>query len=100
MAGRSAWATGPRAEPWRSSPWRGPDAKRSRLPRAAVEAGRKGDRPMTEPAIAPPSVDSRVEQMFPTLTPQQIARIEPHGRLRAVHHDEVLVQAGDENVPF
>ncbi len=55
---------------------------------------------MTEPAIAPPTVDSRVEQMFPTLTPQQIARIEPHGRLRAVHDDEVLVQAGDENVPF
>lgn len=55
---------------------------------------------MTEPAIAPSSVDSRVEQMFPTLTPQQIARIAAHGRVRAIREGEVLVEAGDHDVPF
>lgn len=57
---------------------------------------------MTEPAqpIAPSNADSRVEQMFPTLTPDQVARIEPHGRVRTVRDGEVLVQAGDQDVPF
>ncbi|HEX3127304.1 MAG TPA: FAD-dependent oxidoreductase [Thermoanaerobaculia bacterium] len=52
----------------------------------------------TTPVVSPRA--TQAEQMFPILTPEQIARIEPHGRLRKVQHDELLVEAGDENVPF
>ncbi len=38
--------------------------------------------------------------MFPTLTPEQIARIAAHGRMRKIERGEVLVEAGDEVVPF
>jgi thioredoxin reductase (NADPH) len=40
------------------------------------------------------------EQLFPTLTNAQIARIAARGRRRAVAHGEVLVEAGDRGVPF
>jgi thioredoxin reductase (NADPH) len=40
------------------------------------------------------------ERMFPTLTPAQIARIAPHGRVRRVERGEVLVEAGAPVVPF
>ena len=43
---------------------------------------------------------SRPERVFPTLTPQQIARIEAHGRRRATTVGEVLVDVGDRPVPF
>jgi len=39
-------------------------------------------------------------EMFPTLTPAQIARIAAHGRRRRVERGEVLVEAGDPVVPF
>jgi thioredoxin reductase (NADPH) len=56
---------------------------------------------MSEPTTSVVSPRAtQAEQMFPTLTPEQIARIEPQGRLRKVHQDEVLVEAGDEHVPF
>src|ERR1051326_7364577 len=42
----------------------------------------------------------RIEQVFPTLTPAQVARIAPHGRRRQVQPGEVLVEAGDHVVPF
>jgi len=35
--------------------------------------------------------------MFPTLTPEQIARIGPHGKARRVETGEVLVEPGDTN---
>ena len=38
--------------------------------------------------------------MFPTLTPEQVARIAAHGRVRTVREGEVLVEAGDHDVPF
>jgi thioredoxin reductase (NADPH) len=56
---------------------------------------------MTEPT--PPIVSPRAtqsEQMFPTLTPEQVARIAAHGRVRLVRQGEVLVEAGDQGVPF
>jgi thioredoxin reductase (NADPH) len=56
---------------------------------------------MTEPT--PPFVSPRatqVEQMFPTLTPEQVARIAVHGRVRPIRQGEVLVEAGDHDVPF
>src|SRR5712692_2442663 len=43
---------------------------------------------------------SLVERMFPTLTPAQIARIAAHGRVRQFQRGEVLVEAGEQVVPF
>ena len=53
---------------------------------------------MTE--IVSPVPSSRAYQMFPTLTPAQLARIEAHGRMRAVEQGEVLAEAGQQVVPF
>src|SRR5829696_7600792 len=47
-----------------------------------------------------PLVSSRIEQIFPTLTPAQIRRIVPHGHTRAMRHGQVLIEQGDRNVPF
>jgi thioredoxin reductase (NADPH) len=38
--------------------------------------------------------------MFPTLTPEQMARIVLHGRPRATRRGDVLYEPGDERVPF
>jgi len=43
---------------------------------------------------------SRPDRVFPTLTPAQIARIAPHGRRRAITPGEVLVEVGQQPVPF
>jgi thioredoxin reductase (NADPH) len=40
------------------------------------------------------------DRVFPTLTADQIARIAPHGRRRALARGDVLVNAGDQPVPF
>jgi thioredoxin reductase (NADPH) len=53
---------------------------------------------MTEPMQ--PTLSSPAEQMFPTLTPAQIARIAAHGSVRQVRQGEVLIEAGDHTVPF
>src|SRR5882724_8609765 len=55
---------------------------------------------MTEPALVTPSFPSPTAQMFPTLTPAQVARIASHGTVRAVQKGEVLIEAGDARVPF
>ncbi len=56
---------------------------------------------MTEPAQPlQPTLASRSEQMFPTLTPAQVARIAVHGQVRGLRQGEVLVEAGDAVVPF
>ncbi len=56
---------------------------------------------MTEPAPRlQPTLASPAEQMFPTLKPEQVARIAAHGSLRPVRPGEVLVEAGDPVVPF
>src|SRR5580700_6102884 len=47
-----------------------------------------------------PLSNSRVEQVFPTLTPAQIRRIATPGRTRVLHPGEVLVEQGDSAVPF
>jgi thioredoxin reductase (NADPH) len=54
-------------------------------------------------AIIPTTLLSQAEraaQMFPALTPAQIARIATHGRRRVVRRGEVLVEAGAEIVTF
>ena len=48
----------------------------------------------------PFTLTSGVERMFPTLTPAQIERISAHGHARRVRSGEVLVQPGDQIVPF
>lgn len=48
----------------------------------------------------PPTVTSRLDPIFPTLTAAQIGRIAAHGRVRPIQRGEVLVEAGDLVVPF
>lgn len=56
---------------------------------------------MTESTVpAPLTLTARINQMFPTLTPAQVARIAVHGRRRIVQAGEILVDAGDEEPPF
>ncbi len=50
-------------------------------------------------AILPSALDPNT-QVFPTLTPAQIDRIRPLGRVRAVQSGEVLFEAGGQTVPF
>jgi thioredoxin reductase (NADPH) len=47
-----------------------------------------------------PITSSRVEHIFPTLTPAQIRRIAAHGHMRAMERGEVLYEQGDSSVPF
>ena len=42
----------------------------------------------------PLALASPVDQVFPTLTPAQIARLEAHGHVRQVQRGEVLAEAG------
>ena len=50
-----------------------------------------------QPPSLPPQGGDRI---FPTLTPEQIARVAACGRKRAVEGGEVLVKAGQEHYPF
>ncbi|MGA9844154.1 MAG: FAD-dependent oxidoreductase [Nitrososphaeraceae archaeon] len=47
-----------------------------------------------------PLTSSRIEKIFPKLTPAQISRIAAHGHMRSVQSGEVLVEQGDTSVPF
>src|ERR1700730_13842551 len=42
----------------------------------------------------------RRELLFPTLSPAQIERIAAHGKRRRVSAGEILVEQGDQNLPF
>jgi thioredoxin reductase (NADPH) len=42
----------------------------------------------------------RPGQVFPTLTPAQIARIEPHGTRRRMQRGELLFEQGADRIPF
>jgi thioredoxin reductase (NADPH) len=56
---------------------------------------------MTETlATEPLTLTARIGQMFPTLTPAQIARVAAHGRRRTVRRDEVLFEAGTGVMQF
>src|SRR6516162_4752453 len=55
---------------------------------------------MAEPNTPLPLTASRSEQIFPTLTSAQIARVAKHGRTRTVRSGEVLVEQGDRAIPF
>jgi thioredoxin reductase (NADPH) len=47
-----------------------------------------------------PLTSSRIEKIFPKLTPEQIRRITVYGRMRSVQPGEVLIEQGDTSVPF
>jgi thioredoxin reductase (NADPH) len=47
-----------------------------------------------------PLTSSRVEQVFPRLTPAQIGRITAHGYVRAIQPGEVLIEPGDSALRF
>jgi thioredoxin reductase (NADPH) len=47
-----------------------------------------------------PLTSSRIEKIFPKLTPAQISRIAAHGRVRLIKSSEVLIEQGDASVPF
>ena len=47
-----------------------------------------------------PLTRSRLEKIFPKLTPEQIRRISSHGHIRTIQEGEVLVEQGDGFVPF
>lgn len=47
-----------------------------------------------------PLTSSRVQEIFPKLTPAQISRVSAHGHMRALHAGEVLYEQGDIAVPF
>lgn len=48
----------------------------------------------------PLSIAPREDQLWPTLTAAQIARIERHGRRRSLAAGEVLIEAGQHEFPF
>ena len=57
------------------------------------------DGPDRPPTPVAPTV-ARSERVFPTLTPAQIARIEAHGRRRAIAPGDRLVDIGQRPIPF
>src|ERR1700681_2392160 len=50
--------------------------------------------------LAPLNRESRLDQIFPTLNPEQIARISAHGTKRQIEPGEVVYEPGTEEVPF
>src|SRR5579872_2463772 len=55
---------------------------------------------MNQPVPPALSVSSTPDSTFPKLTPEQVARVAAHGRVRRVERGEVLVEVADHNVPF
>ena len=47
-----------------------------------------------------PITSSRLERIFPKLTPDQIRRVAAQGHIRSVQPGEVLIEQGDRAVPF
>jgi len=54
------------------------------------------DQLITDATVSP----ARAASLFPHLTPAQIARLATHGSVRRVARGNVLIEAGDLNVPF
>ena len=46
------------------------------------------------------TLPSGAERMFPTLTPAQIERIAAHGHSASIRAGEVLIEPGEQIVPF
>ena len=55
----------------------------------------------TAPGVPVPlALSAPPEHVFPTLTAAQVARIAPHGRVRRVERGDVLVDTGEQSLPF
>src|SRR6201987_1475769 len=54
---------------------------------------------MVESKVSIPLTKSRVEQIFPTLSEAQMARLASHGTSRSVRAGEVLVELGGNDIP-
>ena len=52
------------------------------------------------PPVVQSAFSSRTEHVFPTLTPEQVARFAIHGRSRSVAAGEVLMEAGQQAASF
>src|SRR5206468_9727702 len=48
----------------------------------------------------PLSIAPRDDQLWPTLTPSQIARVAKHGSLRSLQPGDVVLEAGQQGYPF
>jgi thioredoxin reductase (NADPH) len=59
-----------------------------------------GMRSMSDIRRGIPITKSRIEKIFPKLTPAQINRVAAHGHMRMIQRDEVIVEQGDISVPF
>jgi thioredoxin reductase (NADPH) len=56
---------------------------------------------MTDPTPSIPLTSAaRLDHIFPTLTPAQVARIAAHGHVRQVQRGEVLAEAGEQSTRF
>ena len=56
--------------------------------------------PVGPPGTPLPLTASRADQIFPTLTTEQIDRIATHGPMRAMRAGEVLAEQGEPALPF
>lgn len=55
---------------------------------------------MTAPPVAAPSLPSAVDETFPKLTEEQIARVAARGRIRHVERGEILIPSGQPTSLF
>src|SRR5437868_1213711 len=62
-------------------------------------AHRRDAMPDTTPPV-PLTLTSRVDQTFPMLTAEQVARLAVHGQVRHVQRGEVLMEAGEQTPRF
>src|SRR5258708_30165866 len=68
---------------------------------SSVASGRRPaerTEPMT--SAVPLSIAPRDDQLWPTLTPSQIARVAKHGNLRSLQPGDVVLEAGQQDYPF
>ena len=70
-----------------------PDSSR---PEAGEPPASSSDDKSIGKSVTPLVQASRAKEVFPTLTPEQIARVAAHGRVRPVRSGEVLASAGHQ----
>src|SRR6266576_1675116 len=81
-----------------SSTGYGRQAAHARSFRANRQRAAEGARTMT--SEVPLSIAPRDDQLWPTLTPSQIARVAKQGSLRSLQPGEVVLEAGQQEFPF
>src|SRR5258706_13560567 len=84
--------------PYDSSTSYGRQAAHARSFLANRQRAAEGARTMT--SEVPLSIAPRDDQLWPTLTPSQIARVAKQGSLRSLQPGEVVLEAGQQGYPF